>query len=273
MTAACSTKPSVQLEQAGYAVLEGLLNDAQLARARAVCGELSEAVYERYRETAPLSLQAFRDTSLETRFLELFREKPHVCPRKFLQGFHHEAFFEAIIESRLLELAIGYLGQHIGLNPTYSVRAVMPYPHYMVPYAWHQEIRRDTGFFDLLGVWVPLFDTQANGIEVVPGSHRLGPIDHRSMLVFKEIPAAWVHELESEPLHLDLKAGDAVVFHQYLIHKTAVNHSDRLRWSLDFRLQNEDQAVELGHPGIPLYAQGQLLQTGASWQSKVYQPL
>jgi phytanoyl-CoA hydroxylase len=90
---------------------------------------------------------------------------------------------------------------------------------------WHQDggdvwaLDRDP----LLTAWVALdAATQANGcMEVVPGSHRLGLLSRQGSTLAAE--AVERHCPPDRVRPLELEAGHAVVFHNWLIHRSGVN--------------------------------------------------
>jgi len=103
---------------------------------------------------------------------------------------------------------------------------------------WHQ----DAAYFrgsdpDLMfGVWIALDPaTRENGcMEVIPGSHRAGPVPH--------IPQEDINLCTIRPDHLHadrrvavpLDPGDALVFHSLTHHYTAANRSTLRRRALQF---------------------------------------
>ncbi|MEJ0020586.1 MAG: phytanoyl-CoA dioxygenase family protein [Acetobacteraceae bacterium] len=103
---------------------------------------------------------------------------------------------------------------------------------------WHQ----DAAYFrgsdpDLMfGVWIALDPaTRDNGcMEVVPGSHRLGPAPH--------VPAEDINLCTIRPdlvardsrIALPMEPGDVLVFHSLIHHYTAANRTDQRRRALQF---------------------------------------
>lgn len=106
---------------------------------------------------------------------------------------------------------------------------------------WHQ----DYGYWyksqfmfpdQLISVMVALTAaTKENGcIEVIKGSHKLGRVNHG--FAGEQVGADMVmvnnalHSLET--VHCVVNAGDALIFHSNLLHRSAANLSDSARWSI-----------------------------------------
>jgi len=78
-------------------------------------------------------------------------------------------------------------------------------------------------------VWTALDDaTVENGcVQVIPGSHRLGLLSERGHTITPEQEARYCRDEES--LFLEVKAGEAVLLHNYLLHRSGVNTIERPR--------------------------------------------
>jgi phytanoyl-CoA hydroxylase len=78
-------------------------------------------------------------------------------------------------------------------------------------------------------VWTALDDaTVANGcVQVVPGSHRLGLLSERGHTITPEQEARYCRDADS--LYLEARAGEAFLLHNYLLHRSGVNRTDRPR--------------------------------------------
>ncbi len=125
-------------------------------------------------------------------------------------------------------------------------------------WAWHQ----DYGYWYQNGVLAPLLTsafiavdaaTRENGcLQVVPGSHHLGRIDH--VLTGDQAGAdrERVEEiLKRLPLvHVEMQPGDALFFHANLLHRSDRNRSDHPRWSMIccYNAARNDPYKEAHHP-------------------------
>lgn len=113
----------------------------------------------------------------------------------------------------------------------------------------HQDHPNNQGTEDLYACWIPLGDcpVELGGLAVLPGSHRLGiaPLEfalgagHRQAKLderFEQL--GW--------LGGDFELGDAIVFHSLTVHRALPNTTDRMRLSVDYRFQREDEPLTAG---------------------------
>jgi len=106
---------------------------------------------------------------------------------------------------------------------------------------WHQ----DYGYWyknqfmfpdELVSVMVALTDAnKQNGcLQVIKGSHKLGRVNHG--FAGEQVGADMVmvdNALKTmELVYVELEAGDALIFHSNLLHRSEANLSDRPRWSI-----------------------------------------
>ena len=104
--------------------------------------------------------------------------------------------------------------------------------------AWHQDERfiatRDRS---LVGVWIALDDaTLENGcLRVIPGSHKMGKLwptkPHNETEEFDPSDESFGFNDDDEEV-IELKAGSAVFFNGYLLHRSLRNSSDTSRRAL-----------------------------------------
>jgi ectoine hydroxylase-related dioxygenase (phytanoyl-CoA dioxygenase family) len=106
---------------------------------------------------------------------------------------------------------------------------------------WHQ----DYGYWyknqfmfpdELISVMVALTEAnKENGcLQVIKGSHKLGRVNHG--FAGEQVGADMVmvdNALKTmELVYVELEAGDALIFHSNLLHRSEANLSDRPRWSI-----------------------------------------
>jgi len=118
-------------------------------------------------------------------------------------------------------------------------------------FPWHQ----DNGYGKILPdnnvtVWFALEDvTEDNGcVWVAPGSHKKGLVPH-----IKKSEESWYIEVDVEGngVPATLKAGEAVLFSGYTLHRSLTNRTDKPR--LGFFLEYCDaDAVDAGSNNIPI---------------------
>jgi phytanoyl-CoA hydroxylase len=92
---------------------------------------------------------------------------------------------------------------------------------------WHQDRWSALDRDPLITVWTALDPaTVANGcVQVIPGSHRLGVINpsHPSAFVTEE--QAVEHAPEERAVSLELEAGEVILLHNWLLHRSDVNRT------------------------------------------------
>ena len=198
------------------------------------------------------------DVSLEEGMAELFREnrESFVGAARLCQHLIslHRLSLDAKILAVLNELGLRF--------PTICTRPVMYFSsprlaaseiYYKMPP--HQDWRTMQGSLDATVVWVPLVDVdkKLGALEILPGSHRAGlhessPIDWN----FFEVrdPAS---KNDFQPV--ELKAGDALFFSAFLVHRSGNNETNRIRWSVHFRYNNaaEKTFIDRAFPNPYLY--------------------
>jgi len=134
----------------------------------------------------------------------------------------------------------------LGLGlPAISTRPVI---HYMadrlkIPGGYqksppHQDWRSVQGSLDGLTIWAPLFDVGPAdyALEVIRGSHRLGLLDSEPALPQQRVVDGLYNEADFEVL--PLKAGDAVIFSGFLVHRTCERGGEAVRVAFSYRFNN-----------------------------------
>ncbi|MEO4042397.1 phytanoyl-CoA dioxygenase family protein [Hoeflea sp. CAU 1731] len=138
-------------------------------------------------------------------------------------------------DERLARLAEALIGNDVYL---YSHKMTMKQPREGGAWEWHQ----DFGYWynngclspEMLSVFIALDPSnKANGcLQVLKGSHILGRLDHiredGQTNVDKPYLNAAVERFEH--VYVEMEAGDALVFHSNLLHRSDANTSDTYRW-------------------------------------------
>lgn len=127
----------------------------------------------------------------------------------------------------------------IGL-PGFNTRPLVSFSHRLTAqneYNWrvpaHQDWPSVQGSLNGVTCWMPLVDVdeEIGPLEIVPGSHRLGYIDHN----MENVPCLEKENLEGF-LPQTMKVGDLLIFNSFTIHRSGTNVSpDRIRISAHFR--------------------------------------
>ena len=158
---------------------------------------------------------------------------------------------------KLLAIVEDLIGPDIAGHPIWNIRSKTPRTTLMtVP--WHQDtayLKPGAERTEQPVAWVPLTDvTERNGaLQVVRGGHRRGDViphhlhrkvsDSRSSFLYIEeddLPPG-------EVVTCEVGFGSVIFLNQLIPHRSLENHSDEVRWSVDFRYQ---------HPELPTGQEG-----------------
>jgi ectoine hydroxylase-related dioxygenase (phytanoyl-CoA dioxygenase family) len=112
----------------------------------------------------------------------------------------------------------------------------------------HQDWPSTQGSLNGLTVWIPLINitNELGPLEVVPGSHLLGKLEH---IEIEGVPVLSQNNWNFLPIPMDV--GDVLVFSNFLIHRSGTNLTEnKIRWSVHFRYDdaNESTFIERNFP-------------------------
>lgn len=104
---------------------------------------------------------------------------------------------------------------------------------------WHQDYYYVRGATDAITAWIALTDVNwVDGcLSIMPGSHRLGVLDHSLRIGKRDIPRGI---FQREIRYMEVNKGDMILFHNLLLHSSNLNLSDRIRFSLQYRYSEQD---------------------------------
>jgi phytanoyl-CoA dioxygenase PhyH len=155
-------------------------------------------------------------------------EGPSLDYRK-IQDLEQDPLFLAYIQHpRFRAITRELVGENISvframfMNKPAHRGTVLPY-HQDGGSQWRLDRER------FITVWTALDDaTVENGcMQVIPGSHRLGLLSERGHTITPEQEAE--HCRDEASLYLEARAGEAILLHNYLLHRSGVNTIDRPR--------------------------------------------
>jgi ectoine hydroxylase-related dioxygenase (phytanoyl-CoA dioxygenase family) len=220
-------------EENGYLVVSGLLEPSEVNELRSA---LSQVLAQAEGLQASNSMFALSAPSPGTgeRFVK----------RVFNPIARHDAFKKLVSHPRILDVVEELIGPDITLQQT---KLNLKPPAEDARFEWHQ----DYPFFphtnfDLVAVMVFLDDTdEDNGcLKVIPGSHKLGPLEHDfsadGQAYGTEVKDKAVFEDESRWAQLVVPAGSIALHHSCTLHSSGANRSDRPRSSLIFEYRATD---------------------------------
>ncbi|MFN7156416.1 MAG: phytanoyl-CoA dioxygenase family protein [Acidovorax sp.] len=113
-------------------------------------------------------------------------------------------------------------------------------------FAWHQDSVYLLGSVNAVTVWIPLQDVDLHHgtIQVIAGSHRRGLAPFKRIsdkVIAPYVPMlqrdlSLAEEVTEEPVTIEAKRGDLVVFKQMLLHRSTPNLSNQIRWTAQLRI-------------------------------------
>jgi len=225
-----------RFEQDGYVYVRGLVDPEILLNLRRQIVEICHSCQWLKPGTDPMDAISWTVPKVEEE--EGYFEAYDQVQR--LQDFHALAH-----EPAVLGLMRGLLGETGFPHPLSIARLVFPEnADWSTPP--HQDYVNNQGTPDLYACWIPLSDCpQAMGsLAVLEGSHKLGLLPVEYSLGAGHRQSSLPPEAASlEWAASDFKLGDVLVFHSLTIHRALSNDTDRMRLSVDYRYQAEEQAM------------------------------
>lgn len=267
--------PLGQLDERGYAVVEGVLDperDLQPVLDE-YAGILDRVAHQLHARGEVAS--AYEDLPFATRLIRLTRESQHALSRYFdislpQGGIRTDtpihtgaACFRVLTNERLLDLAEGLIGPEISVSPVGHVRTKLP-EHTLagggngmiskVP--WHQDngvVLEEADRSRILTVWIPINEaTIENGCLQVLATPRT-----QTLLEHCPTGTGGPHIPDSslagrQPIPLPMQPGSVLVMHSRTVHGSLENKTaDQVRISMDLRYQPPDEPT--GRPLFPSF--------------------
>jgi len=181
-----------------------------------------------------------------------------------LQEFLGEttSIYELALSKQIHNILADQIGwPQSSLSPIHNIRAKFPkrygvYGFTTVP--WHQDYGATDPTQDdvnLVTAWIPLTNADAHhgGLEIIPRSTQLGWLPHIRGERGPEVDeSALQNSLQCRPdlIPFQIRAmpGDVILFDQYTLHRSLVNRSRHVRWSVDMRYMRCGSSS--GRPGL-----------------------
>ena len=186
--------------------------------------------------------------------------------------------FKLLSEPSILDVVQLFVGPEVLATGMIAVRPKIPLDK-RTTILWHQDshyVGEDTAMSPIITVWLPLCDTNIdNGcLQMIRGSHKWGLE-----------PCEWddehsAHRPVRDPtdrgviVDCEMQAGDALFFNNLTYHRSGMNQSDHIRWSIDLRYHTPDLEYEnrdLFMPGFLAHTTtgGRDIDTWESWQRRI----
>lgn len=235
----------VDFERDGYAIARGLLSDGDLQPVRDVIARhvdrLASELVTAGRVDDPCAGAPF--DRRWARLCALARRAPGGTPLPWIWGgaaLLDRAIYDLYTDPRLTGLAAALLGPEVTANGDFWVRPKTPGDP-ATTLEWHQDSFYCGGVpspgLTILSLWIPLVDVDAgNGcLDLIPGSHRHGPIPSRRNEAGHAVPL-YDLALYGAPRTEPMRVGDVMAFHNLVLHASGTNATpDQVRWSIDLR--------------------------------------
>ncbi len=130
------------------------------------------------------------------------------------------------------------LGEHIRFDGSHRLRPKLPHSE-LTAFPWHQDSQyygAPSAGMHIVSTWVPLVDVdEQNGcLWFIPGSQRWGLLPGARGSDMNIRSPVEVEKMGT-PEPLPMRRGDIVLFSNLTVHGSKVNHTERVRWSLDLR--------------------------------------
>jgi hypothetical protein len=113
-------------------------------------------------------------------------------------------------------------------------------------FPWHQDYTYNLASRPTVTAWIPLFEiTEEMGpLTIVPGSHRFHyPVEVHESDRYATLTDINLDELEENAVTIAPQVGDALFFHQLLLHRSGSNQSERARWVFNARWASLDDPL------------------------------
>jgi phytanoyl-CoA hydroxylase len=120
---------------------------------------------------------------------------------------------------------------------------------------WHQDAWTHLDRQPEITVWTALdAATKENGcVQVMPGSHKLGRINPEHGSGFLNEDQVQKHCREEDSIYVELEAGEVVVFHNWLLHRSDVNRTSSSRRGFSVCYMDGRTVASNGERYTPLF--------------------
>jgi non-heme Fe2+,alpha-ketoglutarate-dependent halogenase len=170
-------------------------------------------------------------------------------PIPYVRGIHNKLrwVYDLTLHPKILNYISPILGHEISVL---GVLILTKYPQTNIYVPWHQDgVYSDWNADHSLSVWLALSDsTPQNGcMQVIPQTHLDLKQEHiastdQNNLIHKRSPEIATKIDESKAVNLELKAGEASLHHQNIIHGSKANYSNTKRIGFVIKYMNTKHA-------------------------------
>ena len=239
----------------GYLVVHGALDTEDLGPlTQIICDVVDKRTREMY--SAGTIAHVYEDMPFDKRWYAILQD----CGKgNEVFGWHtlvySEALFNLITNRKVLDLIETLIGNEIQFNGDFWVRPKLPNEK-LTTLPWHQDsaYMPDTEHDTHLTVWLPLVDvkTENGALQFLPRSHKEGLKSyHRIEGEAFAVPVISPTSSDIDIDTLEMNKGDLLIFNNLVFHRSLLNKSGTIRWSVDFRYSRTGTSLEgLWHEAI-----------------------
>ena len=240
----------------GFLIVADVFTRDELQPAMDELAEMVDRFVERLHAAGRIS-NRHRDMDLHSRLIAIDKEFPGAAMLFMLKTELGPDLARLWSSSKLLDIVEQFIGPDVAGHPIFAIRSKVPSTR-LLTVPWHQDTAyylADSELTDQITCWVPFED-----VDVENGCMQYLRGGHKSKKVFLHHIEGQVENRGSPYLYIaeeDLPPGEivtckmrlgSVIFHiQHAPHRSLENHSDRIRWSVDYRYQR---------PGLPTGLEG-----------------
>lgn len=190
-------------------------------------------------------------TFYNTEDIELLQEFYLTHTKTNHSGFQPTTYFNSL-EYRLKasdfikSIAKSYIDNYLQDYKTYMGSFIVKHADKNSELGVHQDMSLvDESEFMGMNIWAPLCDTTTkNGaLHLIPGSHRLFPTYRNASI--KNIYDKYYQQIKKYMQPVYVKAGEAIIFDNSILHYSPVNHSDSIRIATNVFVTHKDAKITI----------------------------
>lgn len=233
-----------KFQEDGFVVIKEALSAKTLNTLQSECSKLTDYYIEKYQNIVTKHGPLRDDHSFK--LLDYFEKNANFCPRANRKNIDLNIIRELFYNKQFYNLAQLLLNtdEELTLFQEYSIRSVVPQSFNKNITGWHQDASDKNPDLKMVIFWAPILNPDAGGLKLIPGSHKLGAVEHSDAPPFYHIKNAILDKQLNKEVSLHLELGDCVMFHHHMFHTARDNLSNKIRWSIDFRFQTNTQYQE-----------------------------
>jgi hypothetical protein len=229
---------SKRLEDDGYLLIRGLADPARVTSLKEDILALSRKHHFIEDTCGSEPLWSGGPFPTDAEFMTVYDEISHL-----------ESLKKLAESEEITETMEGLFGGPVQVWEQLVSRMIFPDPGALAPLGLggHQDANPKFGYMvrNFYTCWVALMeiDEHLGGLALVPGSHKMGVLEHKGTLASstqearQSRQAAGIARDDFQWYSCDYYPGDAVIFTSTTVHRGLANRSDRIRLSCDFRYQ------------------------------------